>query len=274
MKRILLAAAVVAAFVTLGASSAAADSSTYTYERVPWLGAIIQVAPDGTTTQLSYSQWQQLGFPTFTDAPTEYMKYSWSSFIYARTTVTASDVVQDQIGYGQWANVGFPSPTTVAWIPGSSVVAWANSPVLFLHEPYGDYHALSYGEWQAAGFPSYTRSTNEGFYHLSWSGTPDIAFICDWAGGHGVPLTYQEWLAAGAPSPIQVESIPNAIFYKSHVNELVWYLNPIDGGDALSYQQWQAFGAPPPTYDDSGLQYQETCVNYGNVPGRDNALIP
>ena len=100
---------------------------------------------------VSYAQWAAAGFPRPAASPTEYVRYPWSSTVYA-VTFWPGTWQWDRLDYARWATAGYPAVRHAGWIEGSVIRKHGNGNQLFLHDPDGGVHALTYQEWQATGF--------------------------------------------------------------------------------------------------------------------------
>jgi hypothetical protein len=249
----ILAALIAAALAFAGATTPALAAGSPQYLRLAYDGSIWEVSDDGIY-ELTWNDWADLGFPAWSNAPTDYVKYPWSPSISA-VTYFGSDPDEwlwEHLDFGMWSAAGRPAPRNAGWIGGSSIHQWSTSPELFLTDPGGQVHKLSYAEWAATGFQAFEYIANQGFVTHWWDSTGSIALMCDVAMGRGRNVSFAEWSSAGYPTPQTVTRMPR---------DNVWWFgprtptSPIGGqiyyqsatGDVgLSFAQWKALGQPAP----------------------------
>lgn len=243
-------------FATYPASVRAASGPRY--YRTAYDGSIWRV--EGTSVKaLSYQDWKAAGFPAWQNAPTDYVRYPWSSSISAVTFFGQNPAqwVWKHLDYSSWSAAGRPNPRTAGWIEGSSIHQWSTGSELFLRDIGGVVHRLDYREWQATGFRGYERKANQGFVKLSWDASGTVAFLCDIAGGKGTRVDYRSWAGEGAPSPLSVSRTPGDVVWRGSGSQL-HYWGPV-ADLVLSYRQWQAMGSPAPSDATVAAARSATC---------------
>jgi uncharacterized protein YkwD len=99
----------------------------------------------------SFSEWAGAGYPNPTPTNTWYVRYPWSSSVYA-VTFWAQGWQWDRLSYGEWIAAQAPTPRLAGWIDGSSLWKYAASSTLYLTDPEGNTHPLNWDEWEDTGF--------------------------------------------------------------------------------------------------------------------------
>jgi hypothetical protein len=109
-----------------------------------------------TDHNLSYGEWQRLGFPAPTYLSNQgYQKLSWSPVIAYMTDITAGIGVP--LSYEDWSAGGFQVPQTVTRFPNDRFCSTPGSPdVRYTGPVHPDSIVLSYEQWRAAGSPQPT----------------------------------------------------------------------------------------------------------------------
>jgi SpoIID/LytB domain protein len=114
----------------------------------------------------SYSPWTQhasvtaaeytaSGSPAPTAQASSYVKYSWSSTVYAVTAWTGERLPQvDMLSYDQWKRAGFPAVHNTAKVYGTMYYRFGSDPAIYAEGPDEVRHHLTYAEWVAAGQPA------------------------------------------------------------------------------------------------------------------------
>lgn len=241
----LLAAAAAAVVVTPGAAAAPS-----TYYSVPYSDVLIRHFhySDGTSTsyEASYEQWARDGRPTPSGAPVQYVKYPWSSAIYAVSFFDGDreSWYWEQLTYDQWRRAGSPAAVSAGWIEGSQYYRWASSDELFVEAPDGSVHKLTSAEWAASGFYPPTTRWSQGFYKYSWSGS--IGYLYDTRSGDGYPISYEDWRAEGFPTPQTVNGVVGQDVYKFSFSPQLYLDSAILWSHPLTGAQWAALGRPAP----------------------------
>lgn len=100
---------------------------------------------------LTYAQWAAAGFPRPAPTPTDYVRYPWSSTVYA-VTFWPGTWQWDRLDLAKWEAAGYPAVRHAGWIEGSVIRRASTGDQLLLHDPDGGVHPLTYDEWQATGF--------------------------------------------------------------------------------------------------------------------------
>ena len=208
----------------------------------------IYVVSGGSARQLSLDEWWAAGSPAPLPAPTEYVKYWWSSSIYAVTKWDAGawSWQWDRLDLDQWRKAGSPSPADVAYVAGSYWYRWSTSDEIFVEAPDGVNHKLSYDEWAAAGFPSFVQRSNEGFVKLSWAAP--IAMMWNVAGGGGGPIGFSSWQEQAFPTPLVANNLPGERFVQYVGDPGIYYSGPTIS-KKLTLAEWQAAGSPAPSVE-------------------------
>lgn len=215
------------------------DSSIY--EMIP------NSAGGSTPVGLSYAKWRDVyAFQKPAPASTDFVKYPWSSSVYAVTFWPGGENywMWTPLSYNQWVYAGYPAPRNAGWIAGSSYYQWGTSSEIFVKGPDGGIHALNYREWADSGFRSYTRRNNEGFVKLTWA--PDLARMSDLDAGAGRPIGYAEWRDEGFPSPAAYQRFQGDQFYQNYGDSTLWYAGPTMNRP-VNFVEWRAAGFPAPT---------------------------
>lgn len=236
------------------------------YDGTVWAVTSTSVVP------LTYAQWQAAGFPTPAPAPTDYVKYPWSSTISAVTIFGKDQArwVWRHVTLGEWNRAGRPAPRTAGWIKDSVYYQWAGSNQIFVQDVGGVKHALTYAEWQASGFQPYTPRTNQGFVKLSWDNS--IAFLSDFSGGKGGPIGFAQWQAEGFPRPTVASRFPGDQLYKFNGEKDIWYAGPTVNR-TISYAEWGAAGYGAPAIRHISRVSDFTCPAWAPIKGNASSRI-
>lgn len=199
-----------------------------------------------TITALSFPQWQAAGSPPPFSAPTEYVRYPWSTTISAVTMfgTDQSRWIWRHLTLEEWNRVGRPTPRIAGWIKDSVYYQWAGSAQIFVQDAGGVKHALTYAEWQTSGFQPFQKRATQGFVKLSWDG--NIAFLTDYAAGKGGPIDRKQWEAEGFPTPTVATRFPGDQLYKFNGDPTIWYAGPTVNRP-ITYAEWGLLGYPSPT---------------------------
>lgn len=243
----------------------AAGASTWVpdgYYRIGYSGEIWYVdSGEDVAYALTYDEWASDGFPAWTPAPTDYVRYAWSTSISA-VTFFGPDRDQwlwDHVTLEEWNRAGRPAPRTAGWIEGSYWYQWGTSPQVLVEDAGGVNHVLSYAEWTSAGSPEFERRCNEGFVILAWMGTSQVfRLTVDSVGGQWPRLvrghhvaSYAEWQAEGFPEPFVTQRVPGDRLFTLNGGPEIRYSLPQSGasfGQKLTLAQWQMMGSPRPVY--------------------------
>lgn len=205
MRRAVAAVATVAlsgSLAVAAATPAAADLYESGVYSLPYTDTLWRVdAPSNQFWQVTYSEWQKLGFPTPKPAATEFVKYSWSPTVYAVTMLGDEQyewIVRD-ISYSEWARAGYPQPRVTSSIPGGSYVKFASSDELFAVSPSSDFHKLTYQEWQTSGFPQPERWS---VGYVQFPGDVNIYYAWNFPSTEDIwPISYEMWSDYDFPTP-------------------------------------------------------------------------
>lgn len=245
-------------------ASGAVETAAPLY-RTAYDGTIYELVPnsDGTPVPrpLSFEEWGAVyGYATPMLSPTDYVKYPWSSTVYAVTFWPGGEDrwAWDAIDYGEWRAAGFPVPRTAGWIRGSYYYKWATSPEIMVEGPDGVNHKLTADEWRDSGFRAFESRDNEGFQKLSWS--PEIVRMTDLRAGQGYAVSGGEWREEAFPSPQIVSRMTGDTFYKDAGSPTIYYAGP-GVNRAISASEWRAAGWPQP----------RVVSNY--IPGNAGTLV-
>lgn len=196
------------------------------------------------TYEASYQQWVNHGSPQPKQATTDFVKYPWSSTIYAVSYFDGGWVWSGPLAYQQWQKAGFPMPRNAGFIEGTRYFKWATADEIFATAPDNTTHKLSYNEWADSGFKEPSFKTNEGYQKLSWDGR--IAHMYRINTGAGYPISYSDWAMADFPTPQTVNRFPGDQFCKYPWSANIYYYGPTWSG-AVTPSQWRAAGYPQPT---------------------------
>lgn len=239
LKRAIAAAALsVVAFAGMVTPASALPSGFYS---VPYSDTLYYNQQNTNWGTVTYAQWQSAGFPTPRKAPTDFVKYPWSSTIYAVTYFDGGSWLWTKLSLQQWQRAGSPSPRNAGWIQGSYVYQWSTANEIFVQAPDATHHKFTYGEWQAAGFPSPALHANEGFQKLSWFDS--IGKMTNVSSGLGGGITYNTWAQYGFPTPQAVARFPGDSFCAYPGSSQIHYNGPTAYG-TLNYSQYVAAGSP------------------------------
>lgn len=197
-------------------------------------------------SELDFATWRDMGFPQPQKVPTDWVKYPWSSTIYAVTFFGSErdEWVWDAVTYAEWSRAGRPAARNAGWIEGSAYHQWGTSTELFVDSPDGVIHKLTGTQWRDAGYPAPERRSNEGFLKYSWHST--IVQMSDLSGGQGWAISYTDWQREDFPTPRVVTRIVGDQVYKNCGSNDIWYAGP-GLNKKLTAAEWRAMGSPPPT---------------------------
>lgn len=215
------------------------------YYSTAYDGTVWAVTPSAIFS-LSWEQWKAAGFPQPAPAPTDYVRYEWSSTVSAVTIFgpDQSRWVWRHVTLEEWTRAGRPVPRTAGWIKDSVYYQWAGSSEVIVQDVGGVKHVLTYKEWQASGFQPFERRSTQGFVKLSWDG--NIGFLTDFASGKGGPISYREWEAEGFPTPKVALRFPGDQLYMYQGQTDIWYAGPTVNR-VITYKEWGLLGYPAPT---------------------------
>jgi hypothetical protein len=200
---------------------------------------------DSEIHALTYDEWRSAGFPVPAAAPTDYVKYAWSSTISAVTFFgQARDRwVWKHVSFDEWTHAGQPYPRNAGWIQGSTYYQWATSSQIFVQDVGGVQHALTYDEWRDSGFAAFERRANQGFVKLSWDDS--IAFLTDVSRGQGGPIGFDRWSGEGYPQPTVAPRFTGDQLWRNYGSSDIWYAGPTTF-KRINGVEWAAMGRPSP----------------------------
>lgn len=226
----------------------------------------IYAVRDGAFRALSYSEWTALGSPRPEPAPTDYVRYAWSSTISAVTFFGSArnQWVWKHVSYGEWSRAGRPAPRNAGWIKDSSFYQWATSDQIFVQDVGGVRHALSYNEWRDSGFEPFERRSNVGFIKLTWDGS--IAYIEDLQNGRSArAVGYEEWRSNDFPRPLTASRFTGDQVYRDYGSSDIWYAGPTVNR-RINGQEWAAMGNPAPQVRNVPASPGDTknCSDFGS----------
>ncbi|WP_285135686.1 hypothetical protein [Microbacterium sp. lyk4-40-TSB-66] len=220
---------------------------------------------DQAIQRLTYADWQAAGSPQPAPAPTDYVRYAWSSTISAVTFFgqTRDRWVWQHVSYDEWARAGFPTPRNAGWIEGSTYYQWGTSDQIFVRDVGGVRHALTYAEWRDSGFEPFERRSSQGFSKLTWDNS--IAFFTNTGAGQGSPIGYDRWASEGFPNPSSSPRFPGDQVWRNYGSPDIWYAGPtvyrrINGAE------WAAMGNPAPEVRGTPARpaRDKDCRDYGS----------
>lgn len=229
-------------------------------------GTVWAVTPTSIVA-LSWSQWQAAGFPEPAPAPTDYVRYPWSTTISA-VTIFGTDPsrwIWRHVTIDEWNRAGRPAARTAGWIKDSIYYQWAGSDQIIVQDVGGVRHVLTYEEWRASGFQPFERRSGQGYVKLSWDG--NIAFLTDFAAGKGEPIDYRQWEAAGFPKPTVATRFPGDQVYRFNGEDTIWYAGPTVNR-TISYPEWGIIGYPTPPVRRIGPIAPYTCPAWAQIKGK------
>lgn len=248
--RILAAALGLAIAGTLTAAPANAHNSGY--YSVPYSDTIYRHTHTSTTSYTwaaTYAEWSGDGSPAPAAAPVSYVKYPWSSTIYAVSFFgpNRAEWVWNTLTFDQWTRAGRPAAVNATWIQGSVFYKYASNPSeVFVEVPPNPIaHKLTLSEWQAAGSPGPIPLSSQGFYKYPWAS--EIGHVTDINTGAGYPVSYNYWSEADFPTPQVVSHVNGEEVWKFSFSNQLYLDSPITGCFyPLNYSQWAALGFPAP----------------------------
>ncbi|MFM2721322.1 hypothetical protein [Microbacterium mcarthurae (nom. nud.)] len=213
---------------------------------------------------LGYEEWKSAGFPSPAPAPTDYVKYPWSTTVSAVTFFGQSRErwVWRHVSFAEWTRAGQPYPRNAGWIEGSTYYQWATSSQIFVQDVGGVRHALTYAEWRDSGFEPFQRRSNEGFVKLSWDDS--IAFLTDVQRGQGGPIGFDRWRSEGYPQPSVAARFPGDQVWRTYGSPDIWYEGPTTFR-RINGAEWAAMGRPAPTVRNIPPRpADKNCSSYGS----------
>jgi GH25 family lysozyme M1 (1,4-beta-N-acetylmuramidase) len=208
-----------------------------------WSSALYLVAPDGTGSKLSYTDWQAYGAPSAIShqlLPGTYFfsKFGDSNLYYASP---AGEVAATQI---QWEAAGSPAithPTRYVRYAWDSAVYRETATSL----TESTVAVLDYDAWVAAGKPaSKAMAYIPGSRIFKFSNFPTIFLSSPNGTVHA--LTAVEWKAIPEKDRSYTPA-GEARFVKNSWSGAVYMVDANNEGPKLSYEQWQGYGKPRAT---------------------------
>lgn len=247
VRRLLAPAAALALVATFVAAPSHARESGY--YSVPYDSTLLFHDHGYGTYEAEFSWWAEDGFPAPVPAPVDYVKYPWSSTIYAVHFFESDrgSWVWEQLTFEQWSRAGRPAARDAGWIEGSAYYRFDSSAELFVESPNVDepLHKMTPGQWAAAGSPAPTQLSGQGFYRYPWSSS--IGYLSHTPTGDGTPLSYEQWMGFGMPTPQTVTNVANEHVWRFAGYSQLYLDSPITGWDTpINYAQWTSLGRPAP----------------------------
>jgi len=232
--------------VAVAAAPSASAQSDGVYS-VPYSSALYYHSHTGQYHQpLNFQEWVDLGRPAPKPVPTDFVKYPWSSNIYAVSFFDNASTQWEwkKLTFAEWSKAGKPTPRTAGHIEGSYYYKWGtNSSEVFVYLD-DESHKLTLNQWKAAGSPVPDVLSDSGFYKLSWDST--IVFYDSIANQDVYSVTYEWWKSEGSPTPKSARMLPgDEVCTMSGTQDL--FYNGWSYGGVLTYNQWRAAGFPSPT---------------------------
>lgn len=220
---------------------------------------------DQSIQRLTYADWQAAGFPNPAPAPTDYVRYAWSSTISAVTFFgqTRDRWVWHHVSLDEWGRAGFPAPRNAGWIQGSVFYQWGTSDQIFVQDVGGVRHALTYAEWQDSGFEPFERRSAQGFVKLTWDNS--IAFLTNVQAGQGGPIGYDRWSSEGFPRPATAARFAGDQVWRNYGSPEIWYSGPTVNRP-INGSEWAAMGNPAPEVRGTPARpiKDKDCGDYGS----------
>ncbi|MCK9913230.1 hypothetical protein MXD81_29025 [Microbacteriaceae bacterium K1510] len=251
----------------LGTAAPSAPPALSSYVRTAYDGVIYELNVGGSRA-LTWTDWESLGFPAFSDAETDYFKVLDLPTVYAYTYFESTDEeVLMSIDFNQWTSAGWPVPARLAWADWIIAYKWPTSPEIFATDFSGSVQKLTFSQWRDAAFPTFESRDNRGFVAMSWDKSGAIAYLCDARSGKGGRISYADWLAWGSPTPQVVTRTTNDHIVQwdvdlrratgeidyigpasiSYTRAVPFTPSPTDMfGRHLSFTEWSAMGSPAP----------------------------
>ena len=222
------------------------DQGPYDIYVTPFDGTIYELVGGQSPRPLSYSRWQDVyDLRTPLMSSTDYVKYPWSSTVYAVTFWPGGqDAWQwTRLDYGQFVKAGSPSVRNAGYIVNTYVYKWGTSAEILVEGEDKVNHKLTGAEWRDMAYRPFDDRANEGFMKLSWSA--EIVRMSDVRNGQGRAIGYGEWQEEAFPTPQVVQRIANDQFYRYSNSNQVWYAGP-GMNRVVSLNEFRAAGSPSP----------------------------
>ncbi|MFE6236713.1 hypothetical protein [Cellulosimicrobium sp. NPDC057862] len=235
-----------AGIVAVAAAPSASAQSDGVYS-VPYSGTLFYHSHAGQYHQpINYQEWVDLGRPTPRPAPTSFVKYPWSSTIYAVTFFDSASYQWEwkKLTYAEWSRAGKPTPRSAGWIEGSFYYQWGtNSSEVFVYLDE-ETHKLTFNQWTAAGSPTPEVLSDAGFFKLTWNST--IVYYDSIANQDVYSVTPAWWKSEGSPTPRSARMLPGDEVCSTSGSPSLYYRGWSYSG-WLTLDQWRAAGSPAPT---------------------------
>lgn len=205
---------------------------------------------DGSFKALSWSEYLALGMPAYTTVPAvSFVKNSWSPTIYA----VESNGKGKALSYAAWEAYGLPAPTSFKLLAGTYFYKKPGQSTLFYASPAGETTA-TLTEWAAAGSPPITVTVR----YVKYGWDPTIYKLDGMVDGKAelassvVAISYQEWSAAGFPTPERTPHIGGSTIFKFNNFPSIFLKAPSGSIHELTLQEWMEIPANLRVFTDKG----------------------
>ncbi|MCI9889261.1 hypothetical protein JT358_12455 [Micrococcales bacterium 31B] len=171
---------------------------------------LYRITGSGAATRavaITFEEWAEYGFPAPRAYPSAYVKYSWSNDIYAvQFWNTAPEAwTWQRLTPADWAKSNYAEPGIAGWIAGTTLHKWGTSPELFA-TLNGVTHKLTVNEWAAMNYANFDNRSDQGFGRVA--GSSVVYKMSSVSGNRGTPITLEQWIAEGMPTPATLRSMP------------------------------------------------------------------
>ncbi|WP_317232966.1 excalibur calcium-binding domain-containing protein [Clavibacter capsici] len=220
------------------------DQGPYEIFLTPFDGTIYELVDGRSPRPLSFQRFRDVydeRVPFL--SPTDYVKYPWSSTVYAVTFWPGGENAWQwtRLGYSQYERAGFPAVRNAGYIVNSYIYKWGTSAEILVEGEDKVNHKLTGAEWRDMAYRPFDDRANEGFMKLSW--TSDIVRMTDVRGGQGRAIGYGEWQEEAFPTPQVVQRINGDQFYRYSNSNQVWYAGP-GMNRVVSFNEYRGAGSP------------------------------
>lgn len=225
------------------AASAATETYEQTpYSSTVWRVVLRDVGEGrfiAVRTALSLSMWRQAGYPAPVAVPTIYSRLPWSPTITASAVFGGWTTYREDLNENQWARAGYPAPA----VADANYVSYQTAPNVYADAEFTPAFSMSYDQWAYAGYPEPLLTSfgfvryawSPRIFRISdfetwvgtqitfsqWGGlytysppalvgtegsfvqTPGEEAIFYVDGETEFQVTFDEWAAAGYPTPVQ-----------------------------------------------------------------------